>query len=65
MTRVIVTVAPDGKTTFRVEGVAGPGCTDLTRALQQALGRTVSDVKTSDYYAAPQQVNSARRRVTT
>ena len=50
MARVIVTIEADGTTTFKVEGVAGPSCTNLTAALQKAVGKTVSDRKTSEYF---------------
>ncbi len=50
MAKIIAKIAKDGTTTFKVEGVQGAGCTDLTKALENALGRTVSTEQTSEYY---------------
>lgn len=59
MARIAVTIDQNGQATFKVEGVEGPGCTDLTRALQKAVGVTVKDVKTNEYYA---QATTQERR---
>ena len=50
MPRIIATVAPDGKVSFRVEGASGPACTSLTAALEKALGVVEKREKTSDFY---------------
>lgn len=50
MTRDIdVTIAPDGRIEVKVAGHAGPGCRELTRQLQAALGRTESDRTTAEF----------------
>ena len=47
---ILVTIGPTGEITVTVEGVAGPGCQALTRALEAALGTTTEDTRTPDYY---------------
>jgi hypothetical protein len=47
---ILVTIGPTGETTVSVQGVAGPSCQDLTRALEAALGATTHDAPTSEYY---------------
>jgi hypothetical protein len=52
MTRRIieVTVSPTGETTIQTKGYAGSDCLRATKALEQALGVTTNDRKTSEYY---------------
>jgi hypothetical protein len=50
MARIVAVIAPDGTTTFKVEGIAGPSCRDLTASLEKALGKTVNDRKTAEFY---------------
>jgi Protein of unknown function (DUF2997) len=51
--RVVAHIAPDGTVTMKVTGVTGTSCLAATKKLQDALGSTVKDVKTSEYYAVP------------
>jgi acylphosphatase len=48
--KIIVRILKDGSTEVKVEGHAGAGCTDLTKALEKALGSTTEDKKTDEYY---------------
>lgn len=50
--QVIVTIGPDGKAVVEVQGCRGPSCQQLTRALEQALGHTTSDVKKPEFLQA-------------
>jgi hypothetical protein len=53
---VYVDVSPEGQATVSVEGCPGPGCQQLTEAIEKAIGRTTQDVKTPDLYrSAPAQ----------
>lgn len=45
-----IVVSPSGETTVKVSGCAGPSCADLTKAIEQALGRVTADSKTPEYY---------------
>ncbi len=55
--KIIVRVSPEGKTEVQVDGMAGASCTDVTKAVEKALGKTVTDKKTTDYYKAQASVN--------
>lgn len=50
MADIEITVAPDGTITTKVKGAKGRGCRDLTKALRDALGTTVEDRATAEYY---------------
>ncbi len=47
MKKIRIRIGRDGKTAMQVEGVAGPGCLELTKAFEQAIGeveeRTLCD----------------------
>ena len=55
MPQIIVTIAPDGSTKVTAKGYTGPACRDATKALREALGQSVRESRTADYYAAVQQ----------
>jgi hypothetical protein len=49
--RVIeVTVAPDGAVTVQTKGYVGADCVQASQFLEQALGATIKDQKTSEFY---------------
>ncbi len=50
--KVTITFADSGEPEIKVEGVAGGGCSGLTKDLESALGRVTADRKTSEFYAA-------------
>ena len=54
MPEVIITVSPEGEAQVEVDGVCGPGCKDLTRAIENSIGKTVNDQITIEYSMAPQ-----------
>lgn len=60
MADIEITIAPDGTITTKVKGHAGKGCRDLTKALRDALGTTVEDRTTSEYYAEVKAGEKAR-----
>lgn len=47
---VKIRIKPGGKLEIKVQGVAGPTCSDVTKALQKALGNTTNDQKTDEFY---------------
>lgn len=50
MASIIVDVDADGNVKLEAQGVQGTGCTQLTRAIEQALGRTIADQKKPEYF---------------
>ena len=51
--RVIIRIPPrpdQAQTEVKVEGVCGSGCQDLTRRVEEALGKKVSDTPTDEMY---------------
>ncbi len=51
MPRVIeVTVSPQGETTIQTKGYSGTDCLKATKFLEQALGVTIGDRKTTEYH---------------
>lgn len=56
--KLIVLIAPDGTPTVEVQDCPGPSCQALSRPLEAALGQTVADEKTPEYYQpAPAQTH--------
>jgi hypothetical protein len=49
MKKIRILIGKDGKATVSVEGVQGPGCLDLTKIIEQALGE-VQERKLCDAY---------------
>ena len=45
-----ITITEDAKTTVAVNGVSGQSCKGLTAKLEKALGKTVKDKKTAEFY---------------
>lgn len=57
---ILVSISPSGEVEIKVNGVAGPSCTDLTKAIEQALGSVKTDRKTPEYFRR-QEVHRAQR----
>lgn len=49
MKKIKVTIAPDGKISTVVEGIAGAGCGAATKFIEQ-LGAVTEDHHTDEYY---------------
>lgn len=52
--KVIVTIPKHGKVTIEVQGVKGTACKDLTKSLEEALGKVHSDVATGEMFEEEQ-----------
>lgn len=62
--QVIVTIGTDGKATVEVNGCRGPSCSNLTAAIEKALGTVTSDVKTPEFLQSAVQATGYRLRAT-
>ena len=55
MPRLIeVIISPQGEATLQTKGYAGADCLQASKFLEQALGITASDSKTSEFYQTTQ-----------
>jgi hypothetical protein len=50
MKKMRIRIGKDGKSTLQVEGVAGPGCLELTKAFEEALGEVEERQLTEAYH---------------
>lgn len=57
MQRIEVTISPEGETKVEAVGCAGPGCQQLTAAIERSIGRTTTDVKKPEFTRAKGQGN--------
>jgi len=46
---IVVEIDEEGSATIEVKGVKGPSCLTITKALEDALGRTTSRTTTKEY----------------
>lgn len=60
MAKIIIKINEDASTEVSVKGAKGKSCMDLTKPLEERLGKVVKDRKTSEYY----QKSSASAKVT-
>ena len=59
---LVIQISPDGSISVEVKGVPGPGCADVSKCLEDALGDVVQRERTSEYYQeAPRSEISTRR----
>lgn len=49
MEQIVVTIDTGAEVTVEVKGHAGPGCQQLTKALETALGETTKDRTTHEF----------------
>jgi hypothetical protein len=62
MARIIeVTVSPSGETTVQTKGYAGGECRQASQFLEQALGVTLQDRNTAEFYAEAQAEQHTRQ----
>ena len=56
MPRIIeVTVSPKGESTVQTKGFAGSDCQQASKYIEDALGITTGERKTSEFFAAEDQ----------
>jgi hypothetical protein len=54
MPEIVINVSKKGETAVSVNGVSGPGCRDLSDAIEKAIGKVTSTESTSEYYQESQ-----------
>ena len=62
MAEIEIVVSADGTVTVEALGVVGPGCTELTRALEQALGEVESRSCKTEFYESVAEGEELRQR---
>ena len=62
--KLIVTIAPDGKRSFEIQGLSGTGCAALLEFVNQ-MGNVISDEHTAEYYHEPEAEQGIVQQVTT
>lgn len=62
MQQVIVNIDAQGNTTVEAKGVQGSGCAALTRAIEEALGKTVTDQKKAEFFQQQRAAQASERR---
>jgi hypothetical protein len=60
MKTIEIIVSPQGDAQLKTQGFAGRSCLEAGKFLEAALGQTVSDRLTHEFYAAAQTGQSAR-----
>lgn len=48
MPEVIINIDSGGEVKIEARGVAGPGCKELTKAIENAVGKTIGDQPTAE-----------------
>jgi len=48
---LIVFISPEGKVMLEVDGIRGPSCLDVTKALEESLGRVTERKKKPAFHA--------------
>jgi len=49
MPSIIIDITPEGGTTIDAQGYTGSSCSDATKAIEKALGKTTKSTKKADY----------------
>jgi Protein of unknown function (DUF2997) len=57
-----IEIGRDGKVNIKVKGVQGSECLEFSQFLEEALGETVEQELTSEYYQAPVSTESTVQR---
>jgi hypothetical protein len=57
-----IEIGRDGKVTITVKGVQGKECLEFSQFLEEALGETVEQELTSEYYVEPSSTETTIKR---
>jgi len=56
-----VEISKDAKVKITVTGVSGSACKTATERIQKALGQTISDTETAEYYDNAENVQAVNQ----
>ncbi len=62
MKTIDILVRPNGETIIETRGYSGEQCQHASRFLEQALGRTVQDQRTAEFYESASEHVSERAK---
>jgi hypothetical protein len=51
-------IYPDGRVQEKVTGIIGASCAEVTAAIEEKLGRVLSQEQTSEFYSVPSYQSS-------
>ena len=57
-----ITISPTGQTQVETRGVAGSKCRDVSRFLEQALGKRTSETLTAEFHQQATEADRLRQR---
>lgn len=55
MPQIEITISEAGDVQVEARGTSGAGCQQLTRAIEEAIGRTTADAKKPEFFQQAQQ----------
>lgn len=63
--QIEIVIDAEGDVKVKAIGVSGPGCKQLTTAIEAAIGKTTGDVKTAEFHQmstckVPQQAKASQ-----
>jgi DUF2997 family protein len=58
-----IDIGRDGKVSIRVKGVQGGECMEFSQFLEEALGETVEQELTSEYYQVPASTETTAQQM--
>ena len=62
MAEIEIVISADGQVTVEVKGAVGASCTDLTRALEEALGEVEARTCKVEFYEQAEAGEQLRQR---
>jgi hypothetical protein len=62
MRTVEITVDPQGNTRVETKGFAGEACKEASKFVENALGKTVGEMLTPEYYHAQEEHETIKQR---
>lgn len=58
---LVIQIAPDGTVKLEVQGVSGSGCMDITRELENDIGKVLTREKKPEYFSVKDAENKSNQ----